>query len=85
LVQEAFRDAAPEPCKPRLRVPGKPSDETVQNRQRSAMQLGLACTWIIRNPASHEDEEWDEQVALEQLAVLCVFARLVDECHAITA
>jgi hypothetical protein len=49
------------------------------------MQLGLACTWIIRNPASHEDEEWDEPVALEQFAVLCVFARLVDECQAITA
>jgi hypothetical protein len=85
LVQEVFREAAAEPGKSRLRVPGNPSDETVQNRQRGALQLGLACTWVIRNPASHEDEEWDEQVALEQLAVLSVFARLVDECMVITA
>jgi hypothetical protein len=85
LIQEVFSESAPVAGKPRLRIPGDPSEETVQSRQRGALQLGLACTSLIRNPASHEDEEWDEQVALEQLAVLSVFARLVDECQVITA
>ena len=69
----------------RVRAPGNPSDEAVQNRQWEALQLGLACTSTIRNRASRGDEEWDEQPALEQLAVLSVFARLVDECLVVTA
>lgn len=85
LVQEAFSDSAPAPGKARLRLPGDSSSETVQGRQRGAQQLGLACVSLIRNPASHEDEEWDEQFALEQLATLSVFARLVDECQVVTA
>jgi uncharacterized protein (TIGR02391 family) len=85
LVQEVFSESAPALGKPRLRIPGDSSSETVQSRQRGALQLGLACVSLIRNPASHEDEEWDEQVALEQLAALSVFARLVDECQVITA
>jgi hypothetical protein len=85
LIQEAFSGSAPAPGKPRLRIPGDASSETVQSRQRGALQLGLACISLIRNPASHEDEEWDEQVALEKLAVLSVFARLADECEVVTA
>jgi uncharacterized protein (TIGR02391 family) len=85
LVQEAFSDSAPASGKPRLRLPGDPSSETVQSRQRGVQQLGLACVSLIRNPASHQDEEWDEQAALEQLAVLSLFARLVDECQVVTA
>jgi hypothetical protein len=85
LVQEVFSESVPAPGKPRLRIPGDSSSETVQSRQRGAQQLGLACVSLIRNPASHEDEEWDEQIALEQLAVLSVFARLVDECQVLTA
>ena len=50
-----------------------------------ALQFGLACVSLIRNPASHEDEEWDEQVALEQLAALSVFARLANECQVVNA
>jgi uncharacterized protein (TIGR02391 family) len=85
LIQEVFSESTPAPGKPRLRMPGHPSSETVQSRQRGALQLGLACVSLIRNPASHEDEEWDDQVALEQLATLSVFARLVDECQAVSA
>lgn len=85
LVQEVFSGSAPALGKPRLRIPGDSSSETVQSRQRGALHLGLACVSLIRNPASHEDEEWDEQVALEQLAALSVFARLVDECQVVTA
>jgi uncharacterized protein (TIGR02391 family) len=85
LVQEAFSDSSPAPGKPRLRLPGDSSSENVQSRQRGAQQLGLACVSLIRNPASHEDEEWDEQAALEQLAALSLLARLVDESQVVTA
>jgi Protein of unknown function (Hypoth_ymh) len=85
LIQDAFSESAPVPGKPRLRMLGDPSSETVQSRQRGALQFGLACVSLIRNPASHEDEEWDEQVALEQLAALSVFARLADECQVVNA
>ncbi|RDI25444.1 TIGR02391 family protein [Lentzea flaviverrucosa] len=81
LIQDVLSDRAPEPGKPRLRLPGDPTDESIQSRQRGALQLGQGCIWVIRNPASHEDEEWDEQIALERLATLSVFARLVDECN----
>jgi hypothetical protein len=85
LIQEVLGDRAPEPRRPRLRMPGDQTDESVQSRQRGALQLGLGCTWAIRNPASHDDEEWDEQVSLERLATLSVFARLIDECDVVTA
>jgi hypothetical protein len=85
LVQDTFSEQAPVPGKPRLRVQGDPTTETVQSRQRGALQLGLACVSLIRNPASHEDTEFDEQIALEQLATLSVFARVVDECKVITS
>ncbi|MER7863969.1 TIGR02391 family protein [Amycolatopsis japonica] len=65
LVQEALALSDPEPGRPRLRLPGDPAAESVQSRQRGALQLGQACTWVIRNPASHDDVEWDEQIALE--------------------
>jgi hypothetical protein len=73
------------PGKPRLRVSCDPATETAQSRQRGALQLGLACVALIRNPASHEDKELDEQVALEQLATVSLFARVVDECQVVTS
>nr|WP_230415303.1 TIGR02391 family protein [Micromonospora tarapacensis] len=78
LVQEVFSDRPPEAGKARLRIPGDPNTPTVQSRQRGALQLGLGCFFAIRNPAAHETVEWTEQEALEQLAALSVFARLVD-------
>ncbi|MFH8574186.1 TIGR02391 family protein [Streptomyces sp. NPDC017993] len=53
--------AAPEPGKPRLRVPGDPTSPTVQSRQRGALQLGLGVFFAIRNPSAHEAGEWTEQ------------------------
>jgi len=85
LVQDTFSESAPAPGKPRLRVQGDSTTETVQSRQRGALQLGLACVSLIRNPASHEDTELDDQIALEQLATLSVFARVVDECRVVTS
>ena len=39
----------------------------------------------IRNLASHEIEEMDEQVALEQLVTLSFVARLIDEASVLEA
>ncbi|MFE9814033.1 TIGR02391 family protein [Streptomyces sp. NPDC005773] len=84
LVQEAFSDKAPEPSKPRLRIPGDPADSGVQTRQRGALQLGLGAYSALRNPAAHETGDLTEQQALEQLATFSVVARLIDMCDVVT-
>lgn len=78
LVQEAFSPNPPEPGKPRLRCPGDPSNPTTQSRQRGALQYAVGCFGAIRNPATHEHAEWDQQVSLECLAALSVLARWID-------
>jgi Protein of unknown function (Hypoth_ymh) len=78
LIQEVFSDKAPEPGKPRLRIPGDPRNLTVISRQQGALQFGLGCFRAIRNPAAHETREPGHQEALEQLAGLSVLARLID-------
>jgi hypothetical protein len=83
LIQEVFSDKAPEPAKPRLRMAGDPRNLTVISRQQGALQFGLGCVRAIRNPAAHETRELDPQEALEQLAALSVFARLIDGCDVV--
>ncbi len=80
LIQECFSSDAPGIGRPRLRVPGEASDQTVQSRQRGALSFGVGCFFAIRNPAAHGVDEMPEQEALEQLAALSVLARLIDEC-----
>ncbi|MDK1475409.1 TIGR02391 family protein [Streptomyces sp. 549] len=84
LVQEAFSDKAPETGKPRLRMPGDPTDPGVQTRQRGAHQLGQGAYFALRNPAAHEVGDLAEQEALEQLATFSVVARLIDGCQVMT-
>lgn len=84
-VQEAFRQGDAEPGRPRLLVAGDPDDQTVQSVQRGALQLGLGCFFAIRNPLAHGMDELDEQEALEQLATLSTFARLVDGATVVRA
>lgn len=79
LMQEAFSPNPSQPGKPRLRSPGDPSDPTVQSRQRGALQYALGCFFAIRNPATHGQGEWDQQIALERLAALSVLARWIDD------
>jgi hypothetical protein len=79
LMQEAFSTNAPGPGRPRLRCPGDPADPTVQSRQRGALQYAVGCFYAIRNPATHQSGEWDQQVALEYLAALSVLARWIDD------
>ncbi|MFF9215766.1 TIGR02391 family protein [Streptomyces viridosporus] len=84
LVQEALSDKAPEPGKPRLRIPGDPTEPGVQTRQRGALQLGQGAYFALRNPAAHETGDLTEQEALEQLATFSVLARLIDMCQVVT-
>lgn len=84
LVQEALSDKAPEPGKPRLRMPGDQTDPGVQTRQRGALQLGQGAYFALRNPAAHETGDLTEQEALEQLATFSLVARLVDKCQVVT-
>jgi hypothetical protein len=85
LMQEAFSLDPPEPGRPRLRCLGDPGNPTTQSRQRGALQYAAGCCSAIRNPATHEQEEWDQQVALEYLASLSVLARWIDDWKLVTA
>lgn len=79
LVGASFSDKEPDQANPRLRVPGDPTDQTVQSIQRGAGLFAMGCFQVIRNPAAHEHDDWPKHIALERLAALSVLARLVDE------
>jgi hypothetical protein len=79
LMQETFSPHEPKTGEPRLRCPGDPADQTVQSRQRGALSFAVGCFSAIRNPASHEHEEWAEQTALECLAALSILARWISD------
>jgi uncharacterized protein (TIGR02391 family) len=79
LIQEAFSPHQPEPGRPRLRCPGDHASPTVQSRQRGALQYATGCFSAIRNPATHEQGEWDQETALECLAALSLLARWIDD------
>jgi hypothetical protein len=81
LIGRCFADNPPDAQNPRLRIRGDQTDPTIQSLQRGAHQLGLACFWAIRNPATHETGEWEETAALEKLAVLSLLARVIDEAE----
>jgi hypothetical protein len=85
LMQEALSTNPPGPGRPRLRCPGDPSNPTTQSRQRGALQYAVGCFGAIRNPATHEQGEWDQQAALEYLAALSVLARWIDGWRVETA
>lgn len=85
LLGEVFSASEPSPIKPRLRLPNPDSNKTQDSRQRGARDLAQGCFWALRNPATHEVEEWDEQIALEALCTLSLLARLIDECDVVRA
>ncbi len=80
LMGEAFSDKPAEPGKPRLRLPDAAVDKTQESRQRGARSLAQACYWALRNPATHNVDEWTVQVALEALCALSLLARFIEEC-----
>jgi uncharacterized protein (TIGR02391 family) len=78
LMKEAFSPHPPVPGRPRLRCPGDPASPTTQSRQRGALEYAAGCFSAIRNPATHEQGEWDQETALECLAALSLLARWID-------
>jgi hypothetical protein len=54
------------------------------SRQEGLHHLAQGTFAGIRNIATHEEEEWPEQVGLEHLAVLSVVARWTDETEVVT-
>jgi hypothetical protein len=68
------------PGKPRLRVPDQGNADTTSSLQQGVRALGEAVVLAVRNPVSHQVADFDEAQALEYLAVLSMFSRLVCEC-----
>ncbi|MXW99881.1 MAG: hypothetical protein F4118_11280 [Acidimicrobiaceae bacterium] len=88
LYAQAFSVKEPTSKMPRLRFlhidrNERPDDWT--SAHEGAMHLGMGCAQGIRNPQAHPSDDITEQEALEQLAVLSVLARWVDECEVIQA
>lgn len=81
LVSEAFTLGAPAAGRPRLRFQLREPDdsEAYKSAHEGAMYFGMGCFLAIRNPATHDPTELDEQVALERLAALSVLARWIDD------
>jgi len=84
LVAQVFSPADPGPGQVRLHLPGDKSSRTWKSRQEGLHLLAQGAFAGIRNVATHTDEEWPEQVALEHLAVLSVVARWAEETKVIT-
>ena len=80
LWQQAFSTDAPVEGKPRLRWSGDPSDQDVKTMNVGLRQFAPGTNMVIRNPATHTDEDLTEQEGLERLATLSVLAHLVDGC-----
>jgi hypothetical protein len=59
--------------------------KTAASVRRGVLQLAEGGFAAIRNPASHAPIEVnDEQIALEQLALVSLLSRLVDEAKVVT-
>lgn len=79
LVNQVFSKDAPRPGQVRLHMPGDKTTDNWRSRQEGLHLLAQGAFAGIRNVATHTNDEWTEQVALEHLAVLSVVARWADE------
>jgi hypothetical protein len=79
LGNQAWTGDDPTEGKPRLRPPGyDPQSETSRSELNGARGLHAGVMAGIRNRATHDLDEPDEQVALEQLATISLLARWID-------
>lgn len=85
LVNEVFAPSDPLEGKTRLHIPGDKATRSWRSRQDGLHHLAQGAFAGIRNIATHGEDEWPEQVALEQLAVLSVVARWTDETELVAA
>ena len=67
--------------KPRLRVPDQGNDESTASAEQRLRALSEAAFQPVRNLSTHTLNDLTEQEGLESLAVLGLFARLIDECR----
>lgn len=80
LAAQVFSSEPPKTGQPRLHFPGRaPHDESWMSRQRGLHLLAQGAFAGIRNLVSHEVVDLTESEALEQMAVLSIVARWVDE------
>jgi hypothetical protein len=84
LVQLVFAPADPPKGQTRLHLPGDKASKTWRSRQDGLHLLAQGAFAGIRNVATHTSDEWTEQEALENLAVLSVVARWSDETVLVT-
>jgi hypothetical protein len=84
LVLQIFSDDEPAEGRPRIRAPGRTNEESTRSLQRGMRALGEACFAIARNLSSHSVSEISEREALEQLAMLSLFARILNTCTVVT-
>ncbi|GLY37234.1 hypothetical protein Amsp01_032580 [Amycolatopsis sp. NBRC 101858] len=80
LAAELFSEKPPEARKPRLRWSGAPEYEEFKSMQAGLRGFSAGVFQCIRNPATHDLSELSEQAALERLAAMSLYCRLVDEC-----
>ena len=86
LAGQAFSLQEPVPGSPRLRLPDySTGSRSWTSAHEGAMYLGQACAQMLRNLHTHNLTEPDEDRALEMLATLSLFARVVDEAVVVTA
>lgn len=78
----AFSDRPPSATSPRLRLRGFAEEtDDWRSAHEGARFLGMACEKLVRNLTSHDATDLEEGVALEELAMLSRFARLVDSAE----
>lgn len=80
LAAQVFSTELPKTGQPRLHFPGRDQDDdTWMSRQRGLHLLAQGAFAGIRNLVSHEVVDLTESEALEQMAVLSMIARWVDD------
>lgn len=84
LAAQVFSPKEPSEGQVRLHMPGDKTTDNWRSRQEGLHLLAQGAFAGIRNVATHTDDEWTEQVALEHLAVLSVVAWWTDETELVT-
>jgi Protein of unknown function (Hypoth_ymh) len=85
LVAQVFSLNEPTAGQVRLHLPGDKKSKTWRSRQEGLHLIAQGAFAGIRNVATHTDDEWPEQLALEHLAILSTVARWADETQPASA
>lgn len=83
LVNRAWSRSEPSEGQPRLRVGDSEDPQTYTSLNEGALALGQAAFKLYRNPLAHLPDQVERQHALEGLAAVSAFARLVDDAEVV--